>query len=64
MSIAASMERTIKYLENLWQRDNGDFDKTFPDIVSDLKSDVDRVRGLEMTGIFLSPPEGEQHDNA
>ena len=47
MSISTSLERTIAKMEAFWRRDNGDFDKTFPDLLDDARKDVERVRGLE-----------------
>lgn len=49
MSIANSLERTVRRMENTWHRDNGDFDKVFPDLLDDVRHDIERVRGLETT---------------
>lgn len=55
MMIAESMERTVRKMETIWRRDNGDFDKMFPDLLDEARSDIERVRGLET----VAPIDGE-----
>ena len=65
MSIAASLERTIGKMEAFWQRDNGDFDKMFPELLDDARKDIERVNGLEQAftvGAALQA-EGEVHEH-
>lgn len=65
MSIAASLERTIGKMQALWQRNNGDFDAMFPDLLDDARADIERVSGLEnvgdVNGCDYSQIEGKSH---
>ena len=47
MSIAKSLERSAARLALLRERNNGDLEKMIPAIVEDIRSDIERVRGLE-----------------
>lgn len=47
MSIATSLQSTVDKARELFERDNGDLENFFPNILKDIEFDIERVSGLE-----------------